>query len=96
MLLAGFLLIALVLGAAAVQGLRMLEAFAVHSRTGAETALGLTTAAQQLAERTVDMERSARQYQVLGEEALKSRFLASRRDAEEALSSFASVNAPLV
>ena len=91
MLLAGFLLIALVMGAAAVQGLRLLEVFAVHSRSGAETALGLTTAAQQLAERTVDMERSARQYQVLGDEALKARFLASRRDAEGALSSFAAV-----
>lgn len=91
MLLAGFLLIALVMGAAAVQGLRLLEAFAVHSRSGAETALGLTTAAQQLAERTIDMERSARQYQVLGEEALKARFVASRRDAEDGLSSFASV-----
>ncbi len=91
MLLAGFLLITLVIGAAAVQGLRVLEAFAVHSRNGAETALGLTTAAQQLAERTVDMERSARQYQVLGEDSLKARFVETRRDAEKALSSFAAV-----
>ena len=78
MLLAGFLLIALVLGAAAMQGLHLLEAFAQQSRHGADAALGLTSAAQQLAERTVDMERSARQYRVLGDDALKARFVVSR------------------
>jgi two-component system sensor histidine kinase GlrK len=91
MLLAGFLLIAVVLGAAAVQGLRLLEEFAARSRLGAETSIGLTTAAQQLAERTVDMERSARQYRVLEAQALKARFLDQRRDAEEALRVFSRV-----
>ncbi len=90
-LFAGFLLIAVVLGAAAVQGLRLLEGFAVESRVGAQTAIGLTTAAQQLAERTVDMERSARQYRVLEAPALKTRFLEQRRDAEKALSAFSRV-----
>lgn len=91
MLLAGFLLIAFVLGAAAVQGLRMLEDFAVRSRVGSETSIGLTTAAQQLAERTVDMERSARQYRVLGDPSLKQRFLDQRREAEDALLAFSNV-----
>ncbi|MCB1939156.1 MAG: HAMP domain-containing histidine kinase [Rhodocyclaceae bacterium] len=88
MLLAGFLLIALVLGAAAMQGLHLLEAFAQQSRHGADAALGLTSAAQQLAERTVDMERSARQYRVLGDDALKARFVVSRDGAESALAAF--------
>ena len=39
MLLAGFVLIALVLSAAALQGLRVLESFAQQSRAGADTAL---------------------------------------------------------
>lgn len=93
MLLAGFLLIALVLAAAAVQGLHLLESFAQHSRRGADAALGLTSAAQQLGERTVDMERSARQFLVLGDSALKARFMSAREGAESALGVF-SATAP--
>ena len=88
MLFAGFLLIALVLGAAAIQGLRLLESFAADSRLGAVAAIGLTSAAQQLGERTVDMERSARQYRVLEDPALKQRFIDQRSEAENALGAF--------
>lgn len=88
-LLAGFLLIAVVLGAAAVQGLRLLESFADQSRKGADMAIGLTSSAQKLSERTIDMERSARQYRVLGEPALRARFLDQRIAAEGALRVFA-------
>ncbi|KAA3655345.1 MAG: HAMP domain-containing protein [Proteobacteria bacterium] len=88
MLLAGFVLIALVLSAAALQGLRVLESFAQQSRAGADTALGLTSAAQLLAQRTVDMERSARQFVVLGDPALRARYREARTDAESALNIF--------
>lgn len=88
MLLAGFVLIALVLSAAALQGLRVLESFAQQSRAGADTALGLTSAAQQLAQRTVDMERSARQFVVLNDPVLRQRYRDARRDAETALARF--------
>ncbi|WP_230968867.1 sensor histidine kinase [Nitrogeniibacter aestuarii] len=87
--MAGFLLIAVVLGAAAVQGLRLLETFADQSRKGADMAIGLTSSAQKLSERTIDMERSARQYRVLGEPALRARFLDQRIAAEGALRVFA-------
>ncbi|TVO69449.1 HAMP domain-containing histidine kinase [Denitromonas ohlonensis] len=88
MLLAGFVLIALVLSAAALQGLRVLESFAQQSRAGADTAVGLTSAAQQLAQRTVDMERSARQFVVLNDPALRKRYRDARADAETALLAF--------
>jgi len=88
-LLAGFLLISIVLGAAAVQGLRLLETFADQARTGADMAIDLTSSAQKLAERTIDMERSARQYRVLQDPALKARFLDQRVAAEGALRVFA-------
>lgn len=73
-LLIGFLLLALLLGAAALRGLIALEDFAVQSRQGAALAVQVTTNLQQLAERTVDLERSARQYLILKEPALKQRF----------------------
>ncbi len=88
MLLAGFVLIALVLSAAALQGLRVLESFAQQSRAGADTALGLSSATQLLAQRTIDMERSARQFVVLGDPALRGRYREARNDAESALTIF--------
>jgi len=84
-------MISVILGAAAMQGLRLLESFADQSRSGANTAIELTSSAQQLSERTIDMERSARQFKVLGDPALKIRFLEQRTAAEGALRVFASV-----
>ncbi|MDQ5879160.1 MAG: two-component system, NtrC family, sensor histidine kinase GlrK [Pseudomonadota bacterium] len=73
-LLIGFLLLATFLGAAALRGLLALEDFSVKSRKSADLAVQVTADLQQLAERTVDLERSARQYLVLKDPALKLRF----------------------
>lgn len=73
-LLIAFLLLAALLGAAALRGLLALEDFAVQSRQSADTAVAVSADLQQLAERSVDLERSARQYLVLREAALKQRF----------------------
>jgi two-component system sensor histidine kinase GlrK len=73
-LLLGFLLVALLLGAAAWRGLRVLDNFAEQSRHGAALAVEVTAGIQQLAERSVDLERGARQYLVLQEPALQERF----------------------
>jgi len=79
-LLLGFLLVALLLGAAALRGLLALEAFAGESRGAAATAVQLTADIQLLAERRVDLERSARQFLVLHEATLRERFEAIRRE----------------
>lgn len=89
-LLASFLLIAAILGSAALGGLIALEAFANRSRDGAQDALRSTAAIQQLAERTVDMERSARQYLVLDDPLLLERF---ERTREESLAALARIEA---
>ena len=73
-LLLGFLLLAILLGAAALRGLIALEDFAVQSRRSADAAVQVTADLQQLAERTVDLERSARQFLVLRDPALRERF----------------------
>lgn len=91
-LLASFLLIAAILGAAAVSGLFALEDFAVRSRTAARNTLGFSTAIQQLGERTVDMERSARQFLVLGDPVLLDRFRDARNESLAALTQLSRVD----
>jgi len=93
-LLASFLLIAGILGAAAVSGWLALEDFAKRSRDSSATALALTTAVQQLGERTVDMERSARQFVVLEDPALRQRFAVAHTEAVAALDRLDSVATP--
>lgn len=73
-LLLGFLLVALLLGAAALRGLQMLDSFAERSRAVAAQAVQTSTDIQHLAERSVDLERSARQYLVLQAPDLRIRF----------------------
>ena len=73
-MLAGFLLIALLLSWAAVRSWLVLEQFVEQSRQGNEQALLLSTSIQELAERTVDLERSTRQFMVLNDAALLGRF----------------------
>lgn len=73
-MLAGFLLIALLLGGAAGRSWLVVEQFAQQSRRGSEQALTLTESIQELGERTVDVERSARQYLVLSDAGLLARF----------------------
>lgn len=83
-LLASFLSIIAILGSAAVGGVLALERFALQSREGASAALAITTAVQVIRERTVDMERSARQYLVLEDASLLERFEEARNAALEA------------
>lgn len=73
-MLAGFLLIALLLSWAAVRSWLVLEQFVEQSRQSSEQALQLSASTQELAERTVDLERGARQFMVLKDVALLDRF----------------------
>ena len=96
LLLVSFFLIAAILGSAAVGGLVALETFAERSRAGANHALRSTAAVQQLAERSVDMQRSARQFRVLEEAELLDRFVQARQDAEVALERIEALGVPHV
>jgi len=73
-MLAGFLLIAVLLSWAALRSWLVLEQFVDQSRQGSEQALQLSASIQELAERTVDLERSTRQFMVLNDAALLGRF----------------------
>lgn len=73
-MLAGFLLIALLLSWAAVQSWLALEHFVAQSQRSNVQALELNAAIQELAERTVDLERSTRQFLVLHDPVLLKRF----------------------
>ncbi|CAM5369407.1 ATP-binding protein [Thauera mechernichensis] len=84
-MLTAFLLIAGVLAAAAVSGWLSLEALARSIHDGKRNALALTAASRVLGERSVDLERSARQYLVLGEPALRQRFDDALSEAHLAL-----------
>jgi two-component system sensor histidine kinase GlrK len=84
-LLLSFLLIAGTLAAAAATGWLGIEAIARAIQDGNREALALSAAARQLGERTVDLERSARQYLVLGEPALAARFDTTLNDALAAI-----------
>ncbi|MDR7331960.1 HAMP domain-containing sensor histidine kinase [Roseateles asaccharophilus] len=81
-LLAAFLLITALLGGAAVQAMFALEHVATQGRQASQDAAGLTTQVQRLAERTVAMERSARQFLVLDDAGLRDRFRAAWQDAQ--------------
>lgn len=85
LLLVAFLLIAALLSAASLRGLFTLEKLLRQSSDGARRAVAHTADAQLLAERTVAMERSARQYLVLEDPVLRQRFEEAGRDAREAL-----------
>jgi two-component system sensor histidine kinase GlrK len=73
-MLAGFLLMALLLSWAAVRSWLVLEQFVEQSRRASEQALHVSAAIQELAERTVDLERNARQFKILKDKALLDRF----------------------
>lgn len=85
LLVLAFLLIALLLGAASLHGLRTLETLVTESREGLAHALQLNADVQMLAERRVTMERAARQYLVLGDPALRQRFNEAAHEASAAL-----------
>jgi two-component system sensor histidine kinase GlrK len=85
LLLVAFLLIAALLSAASLRGLFSLENLLRQSSEGARRAVADTADAQVLAERTVAMERAARQYLVLDDPVLRQRYEEATRDAAGAL-----------
>lgn len=89
LLLVAFLLIAGLLSAASLRGLVTIEALITQSSDGAQQAVSLSAAAQRLAERSVTMERAARQFLVLDDPLLRQRFDEAARDAGEALDQLA-------
>lgn len=89
LLLVAFLLVGVVLSASSVQVWLSLERMAGHSRQSARDAVRLTEAAERLAERTLTMERSARQYLVLDDEAFRLRFVEAGAEAGKALGTLA-------
>jgi len=85
LLLVAFVLIAALLSVASLRGLYLLEGLLRQSSEGARQAVARTADAQVLAERTVAMERAARQFLVLEDPALRQRFAETARDATAAL-----------
>lgn len=73
-MLLGFMLIVLLLGGVAVQSWLVVERLVEQSRRLSEQAIQLTAEIQELGERTVDIERSARQYLVLDNPVFRQRF----------------------
>jgi two-component system sensor histidine kinase GlrK len=89
LLLVAFLLIAGLLSAASLRGLFTIEALIAQSSDGAQQAVSLGAAAQRLSERSVAMERSARQYLVLDDPLLRQRFDEAAHEAAGALEQLA-------
>ena len=89
LLLAGFLFIAVLLSGISVHALLTLERLTKQSRVVAHQAVKLTEESQRLAERTVAMERSARQYLVLDDPAFRDIFYGAWREAQASLQSLA-------
>jgi two-component system, NtrC family, sensor histidine kinase GlrK len=85
LLLVAFLLIGLLLGAAALRALFSLEALMAQSRDSAAQAIALSTAAQSLSERSLTMERAARQSLVLRDNQLRQRFNEAAGNARDIL-----------
>ncbi len=85
LLVIAFLLIAALLGAASLRGLRALEDLTRESRDSAASALALSDAAQSLSERSVTMERSARQSVILDDRVLGKRFADTAKNAVDIL-----------
>lgn len=89
LLLTAFLLIVALLSATSVQALLTLERLASQSRQTAQHAVRLTEDAQRLAERTIAMERSARQFLVLNDPAFRARYREAWQEARTALRALA-------
>jgi two-component system sensor histidine kinase GlrK len=85
LLLGVFLLIAVLLSAASLHALWTLDRLTAHSRDSGHHALALTQQTQQLAERSVAMTRSARQFLVLDDPAFRERYADAWREARAAL-----------
>ena len=94
LLLVAFLLIAALLSAASLRGLYLLEGLLRQSSEGARQAVARTADAQMLAERTVAMERAARQFLVLEDPLLRQHFDETASDAAAALARLADTGIP--
>ncbi len=73
-MLLGFTVIVLLLAGAALQSWLVLERLVEQSRQTSEQAIALTAEIQELGERTIDLERSARQYLLLDDPVFRLRF----------------------
>ena len=85
LLLVAFVLIGALLGVAAVRALFSLETLMAQSRESAVQAIALSTAAQSLSERSLTMERAARQSLVLRDNQLRQRFNEAAGNARDIL-----------
>jgi two-component system sensor histidine kinase GlrK len=85
LLVVAFLLIPALIAVVSVRGLSQLEKLMLESRQGAEHAARDSVNVQRLAERSVTMERAARQYLVLNDPTLRERFDQAAREASEAV-----------
>ncbi|WP_427913807.1 sensor histidine kinase [Ramlibacter sp. MMS24-I3-19] len=74
LLLLAFILVGALLGGTALRAVIVLDQLTAQRTAWADAAMQLTANAQTLAERTVDMERAARQSLVLGDRLLRRRF----------------------
>ncbi|MDB5761847.1 MAG: histidine kinase [Herminiimonas sp.] len=90
LLLVAFLLISGLLVATSVRALFTLESLAAHSRLASRQAVNMTEHLQRLNERTVAMERAARQFLVLDDPIFKERYHEAADQAQQALSAAAS------
>lgn len=85
LLLVAFVLIGALLGAAALRALFSLETLMAQSRESAAQAVALSTAAQSLNERSLTMERAARQSLILRDYQLRQRFTEAAGNARDIL-----------
>jgi two-component system sensor histidine kinase GlrK len=85
LLVVAFVVIGALLGAAALRALFSLESLLAQSRDAAAQAIALSTAAQSLSERSLAMERAARQSLVLGDRPLRQRFNEAAAQAGDTL-----------
>ncbi len=74
LLLVAFVLVGGLLGGTALRAVIILDRLMAQSTAASATALDLTASAQTLAERTLDMERAARQSLILNDPVLRRRF----------------------
>jgi two-component system sensor histidine kinase GlrK len=94
LLFGAFILISLMLTASSVQALLTLERLAREGRETAARTVTLGEQSQLLAERTLAMERSARQFMVLDEAVFGERFASARTEAGAALALVAGARMP--
>ena len=85
LLLVAFMLVGGLLGGTALRAVVILERLMAQSSSAAATALELTASTQTLTERTLDMERAARQSLILNDGVLRRRFEDEARNARAAL-----------